>query len=288
MKLLRDISSELPAWSGVAMWVVLALLVTLGFALIPMAGGDDWETFHGAAQRILAGAPLYGERVTNSYYSNPPWVAALLLPLAVFPVKWGWAALSSLNLIALLFLTRRWNHGLVKPLLVLTSPAAFYILLHGQIEPLILALLFLPKTWWPLAALSKPQIGLGMLFGVPRSMILRAAALAAGVLVLSLLLFGNWPAALLNQPSPFVGAAHNLWLGLWPFQVPAALILILLGIRRADDRLLVSAGPFASPYATTSSLIGPWMAVISFLKDWEAALVWAAWWGATAYRLFGG
>jgi len=287
MRFVRHESGSPTPWAIVALWGLLAMLLTVAFAMVPMAGGDDWATFRGAAQRILTGAPLYGQRVTVSYYSNPPWVALILTPLAILPAKWGWAALNSLNLIALVFLTRRWNSGLIKLVLVLSSPATFYILLHGQIEPLVLTFLLLPKTWWPLAALTKPQIGLGMAFGVPRRKILGAVALAGGVLALSLLLFGNWPGALLSQPSPFVEGAHNLWLGLWPFQLPAGLILILLGIRRADERLLVSAGPFASPYATTSSLIGPWMAVLSFLKDWEAGLVWLAWWGATAYRMFG-
>jgi len=27
--------------------------------------------------------------------------------------------------------------------------------------------------------------------------------------------------------------------------------------------------------------------VVSCLKDWEGGLVWLAWWGATAYRMFG-
>jgi len=287
MSWFRNEAREASPWAMLALWFALAVLLTIAFALIPMAGGDDWETFRGAAQRILTGVPLYGQRVAASYYSNPPWVAVTLTPLAILPAKWGWAALNSLNLIALIFLTRRWTNGLIKPLLVLSSPATIYILLHGQIEPLVLAFLLLPKTWWPLAALTKPQIGLGMAFGVPRRKILSAAAVAGAVLILSLLLFGNWPMALLNQPSPFVEGAHNLWLGLWPFQVPVGLLLILLGIRRADERMLVSAGPFASPYATTSSLIGPWMAVVSFLKDWEAGLVWLAWWGATAYRMFG-
>jgi len=132
-------------------------------------------------------------------------------------------------------------------MLALSSPASFSILLHGQIDPLVLTLLLLPKTWWPLAALTKPQIGLGMAFVMPRRKILSALALAGTVLVLDLLLFGNWPVALFNQPSPFVEGAHNLWLGLRPFQVQVGLILILLGIRLADKLLLVSAGPFASP-----------------------------------------
>ncbi len=170
----------------------------------------------------------------------------------------------------------------------MTSPAALYILLHGQVEPLILAAVFLPREWWPLAALTKPQIGLGLAFGIQRRGLLRAALITVGVLLLSLVLFGAWPRDLLAQPTPFVEGAHNLWLGLWPFQVPAAVALILLGMRRHDERLLVAAGPFASPYATTSSLIGPWLALVSFLREWESALVWAAWWGAVAYRFLAG
>jgi hypothetical protein len=142
--------------------------------------------------------------------------------------------------------------------------------LHGQIEPLLLAFLLLPKSWWPLAPFPKPQIGLEMVFYVPRRKILSTAAVTGAAWILSLLLFGSWPMALFNQLSPFVEQAHNLWLGLWPLQVPVGLLLILLGIRRADERMLVSAGPSASPYAATSSLIGPWMAGVSFLKDWEA------------------
>jgi hypothetical protein len=264
------------------------LVLTIGFGLIPMAGGDDWVTFQGAAHRILSGVPLYGEKVTVSYYSNPPWLAAALIPLALLPARWGWAGLNALNLIVLLMLARRWTRGWLKPALVLTSPAAFYILLHGQVEPLILAAVFLPREWWLLAASTKPQIGLGLAFGLHRRHLLRAVVVSLGVMLLSLAVFGLWPQALLAQPSPFIEGAHNLWLGLWPFQVPAAVALILLGMRRDDERLLVSAAPFASPYATTSSLIGPWLAMVSFLKSWEAAVVWAAWWGAVVYRFIAG
>lgn len=274
-------------WTRVVFGLLVGVLLTVAFAMVPMAGGDDWVTFRGAGLRILAGAPLYGEKVAVSYFSNPPWVAVLLLPLAVLPERWGWAALNSVNLIALVFLVRRWNRGLVKPILVLSSPAAFYILLHGQIEPLVLLVLFLPREWWALAAFTKPQAALGLLFGVPKTRLLRALVILGAAAALSLLFFGDWPLALLRQPSPFIEGAHNLWVGLWPFQVPMAVAIILLGVRRKDERLLVAAGPFASPYATTSTLIGPWLAVCAFLNDWEAGLVWVAWWGATVYRMLG-
>lgn len=53
----------------------VVLILLLAFALVPIPGGDDWETFYGAARRILAGSPLYGSKVTHAYYSNLPWLA---------------------------------------------------------------------------------------------------------------------------------------------------------------------------------------------------------------------
>ena len=79
----------------------------------------------------------------------------------------------------------------------------------------------------------------------------------------------------------------NLWLGLWPFQVPAGVTLLLFGLSRKDERLLLAASPFLSPYATISSMLGPWLAVLMFLEKWQAAIVWLSWWAAVAYRGLG-
>ena len=106
--------------------------------------------------------------------------------------------------------------------------------------------------------------------------------------LLSIAIFGNWPAQLIRQRASVIEgtvyAAHNLWRNLWPFQLPAGIVLILLGLRRQDARWLVAASPFLSPYAPMSSLLGPWLALASTLKDWEAGLVWLSWWGAVIYR----
>jgi len=75
-----------------------------------------------------------------------------------------------------------------------------------------------------------------------------------------------------------------LWLGLFPFQVPVGVSLILFGISRKDEKLLIAGSPFLSPYAATSSLIGPWLAVSCFLNDWQVFIVWLSWWGAVIYR----
>ncbi len=268
----------------------LAVLVvlTLGFVLIPVPGGIDWETFYGAAQRIWTGEPIYGEMVSvHSHFYNPPWVAVLLAPTGLVPADWGRAILSASTLLVTAAVVRHWRGGLGRTVLALLSPPIIYTILHGEIDALVLAGVLLPQQWWVLVALAKPQVALGLLFGIPRSRWLAAAAITAVVLAISLIWFGNWPLALLNQPRSLINETWNLWLGLWPFQVPVGVTLILLGISRKDERLLLAASPFLSPYATTSSLLGPWIAVLLYLRGWQAAVVWLSWWAAVAFRGLG-
>ncbi len=273
-----------PLWIVIATMFIVTILITVGFVLSPIITGDDWETFHGAAWRVLRGQPLYDTPITFAYFSNPPWVTVALIPFSLLPLRWGWALVSSLSFLAILGLSYHLRLGLLKTVLALSSPAMIYIALHGQIDALLLAGIFLPLEWRALLALAKPQVTFGLLFGIPPRRWLRALLLTAGMVLLSLAVFGMWPREWLAQPREFANEAHNLWLGLWPFQVPAGVTLILLGISRTDDKLLIAGSPFLSPYAATSSLIGPWLAVSAFLKDWQVFLVWLSWWGAVIYR----
>lgn len=284
---LPDASGARPRWVEAAVLAAAMLAVLVLFVLTPLPGGDDWETFRGAALRILSGRELYGSKITHAYFSNPPWLAVAALPAAILPFKWGWGVLSIASLGAALLLARRWTSGIVKPLLVLGSPAMFYTILHGQIDAIILAMALLPREWWLLAALTKPQTALGLIAGLSRRSAGRAVLLAAAFVGVTMLFFGFWPARLLGQPSPFVGAAHNLWAGIWPFQIPVGVALLLLAIRRTETVLLMAGSPFLSPYAATSTLLGPWLAVTAILSDRESLIVWLAWWAAVVYRLTG-
>jgi hypothetical protein len=272
------------SWRISLMFAVIGLGLLAGFALSSIPEADDWIIFYETGQRVWAGAPLYGTPTHFNYYTYPPWLAVVIAPLSLLPIRWGWAALCCISLCVTLVLARRWQTGLVRPILAMVSPAMAYIILHGQVDALLLAGLLLPREWWFLVGLTKPQVTLGLILGVERQRIFRAAALSGLIFLISIVWLGNWPLQLLRQPAAFVYATHNLWLGLWPFQVPAGVALILLGVKRQDERLLVAASPFLAPYAATSSLLGPWLAVASFLNDWEAALVWVCWWGAVLYR----
>jgi hypothetical protein len=272
-----------PIELGVAALAGLALIIV--FTLAPIPGGDDWEIFHGAAQRILKGVPLYGEKVTHGYYYNPPWLAVLFAPLGGLPFRLGWAILSVVSLVGVAAVVRRWGGSLIATILVLLSPAMIYTLLHGQIDGLVLSGVLLPQEWWILVAVTKPQIAIGLLLGIPRAKLLRALLVSGLVLLVSFLLFGNWPLQAYRQPRTFQDQTHNLWLGLWPFQVPAGIALLLLGMSRRDERWLIAGSPFLLPYAATSSLLGPWAVLCTVLTEWQALIVLASWWGAVVYRM---
>src|SRR5690606_16539584 len=152
--------SSLQSRQNVVFALTLFAILTFAFFVSPWPGGDDWETFQGAAQRLLDGESLYGTRITHAYYSNPPWLATLLIPLGLLPFKLGWAILCAASLGAALLLLRRWQPqaGLVKPLLILLSPPMVYILMHGQIDALVISGVWLPTQYWAIVALTKPQV----------------------------------------------------------------------------------------------------------------------------------
>jgi hypothetical protein len=283
----RPIELTLTTRQQVLLAGAAVLLLTVLFGLFPMPGGDDWDFYRSAVQRMLSGQSLYTAKIglNNVEYHYPPWVAAALLPLGVLPHHWGRALLNALTFGVLVLVARRYKLSAAKQAMLLLSPPMFYILLHGQIDALVLGILLLPEPWRLILSITKPQVSIAFVFGISRKYWLRAVIIAAGVTLASLLVFGLWPLELLRQPSDFIGMGLNIWGGLWPFQVPLGLVLLLRAIERRDDRYLMAASPFFMPYAATSSLIGPWAALCGFLKDWQALLVLLAWWAASFSRL---
>jgi len=80
-------------------------------------------------------------------------------------------------MLAVLFIAIKWEISVLKTALALASPAMTYIILHEQIDLIILAGICLSYEFYPLLALGKPQVALGLLFGIPRSYWLRSAIL---------------------------------------------------------------------------------------------------------------
>ncbi|MCQ3933134.1 MAG: hypothetical protein DPW16_22020 [Chloroflexi bacterium] len=275
----RPAAHRLPVWTALQKPLLTFALLTATFGLAPLTVGDDWLTLDHAARRLVAGDSLYGIQDPH-FYANPPHVAALLVPITYLPPRLSYALVAALTLTLTLLLVGRWCEEAVplKTLLTIFSPPMFYILLHGQIDILVLAGVLLPPSWWGLVAITKPQIVLGLVLGIPRRHWVKAGLIVGVMLTLSLLLLGNWITDWLTYGSRLTAYPHNLWRGMWPFQVPLGLFFGLQGIRYHNEKLLVAASPFLVPYAALSSFIGVWLVALSDLNRWQAMALWVGWW----------
>lgn len=270
------------ATKHIALTFVIFLLL---FIIAPLPGGDDWLTLTLAAKRLASGQPLYGIQ-DPYYYANPPHLAMLLIPVAYLP--YSLALLQATSLTLTLALLMRWcpEDALLKFILTLFSPPMLYILLHGEIDVLILGGVLLPPSLWVLVAITKPQVAIGLVLHIPRRQWVIAGATVIMVFVLTWLLLGAWWVEWLKQSHALVNYGHNLWGGLWPFQVPLGVFLCLQGLKYHDERYSIAGSPFCSPYATIGSLIGVWLVGLSFLNRWQAVLLWGCWWGVVVIRIY--
>jgi len=274
-------------WKKVSLIALIALASVVAFWSIPYDLGDDWATYKGSIERALHGQNIYADPINDiNYFSNPPWVIVLLLPLGILPAKLGWAILSCLTLLSLFFLARKYRFSPLKLGLFLLSPAVIYTILHGQIDALVLAAFLLPLELRPIIAITKPQVSLGLLFFSDLRNWKRTVLITIGILVVSFLVFGNWPFQLIQQSKPFINARHNYLAGTWPLFLPVAIGLSLMGIAKKDLRFFMASSPFFSPYAAVSSFIGVWFAGCSNLKTWQVAVVLVSWWGGILYKAF--
>ncbi|MBZ0315073.1 MAG: hypothetical protein K8L91_01550 [Anaerolineae bacterium] len=274
-------------WTGVKVGLLVVLLGAI-LILAPLPGGDDWASFMSASRRLVAGERLYGVPDPH-YYANPPYVAALLAPLAWLPLQVSFALSTVLTLLASMRLIHLWceDDRLFKATLTMLSPPMFYILLHGQIDVLVLAGVLLPSRFWILTALAKPQGAIGLVMGIERKEYSKAVMISGAVLVVCFLLWGNWVHDMLAHSDDIAAYGQNYWQGLWPFQVPQGVFFILQGMRLKDNRLLVAASPFCVPYAAPSSFIGAWIVAMSYLDRWQVAALWCSWWGCLLLRAYG-
>jgi hypothetical protein len=264
-------------WRFFLFGLSLCLLI-VAFALAPLPGGDDWETFRGAAQRIIDGTPLYGTKITFSHYYNAPWLAVLFTPLSLLPFRWGWSVLSVVSILNVFLLCKRWKMGRVKLIVILLSPPMMYMFLHGNIDAFVLGGVLLPKEFWPIVAVTKPQTTIALILGALNSKLRVTIFITVFIFIVSFAFFGNWPMAIAAQPVEMIDAGHNLFRGIWPFQVVFGLALAFFGWKYHDEKYLVGSSPFFSPYAATSTMLGPLMLLVSKVKNWQAVLIVCSYW----------
>lgn len=266
--------------------ILAAVAVTAGFYYSPIPFGFDWKTFTETGRRLLSGVSLYSTMTSFAWFSNPPWVALFMVPFSLLPLRVGWAIMGTLNLVICGALAWKYKLGLAKLALLVSSPPVVYTLINGQIDLLALCFLLLPAMFWPVAAITKPQVGLGLLF--PIKSWRQAVLVGVCVVAVTMLLFGPWPIELIRQPKSYINSPHNFWLELFPYCTVIGVVFIVMGMQRRDERHLLLGSPFCLPYATTGNFAGAWLALSSLLETWQVAAVWVTWWAAVSYRLVSG
>ena len=197
-------------------------------------------------------------------------------PFSLFSARALWSIFGAGSLTVCAALATKLKISLVNSVLLMTSPPVVIAIFYGNIDVLVLGCLLLPEAFWPIMALTKIQLGLGLLLPFDHKW-LRNLCVAAGVGLASVLLWGLWPLSVLREPGPGL-SMNNYWLYLRPLNLLAGLALLWAGCRRKDWRLNLAAGPFLSSYAQVGNFVGVWLALAQLLPDLVVALIWLAWW----------
>lgn len=258
-----------------------AVFAGLG-SLIPQEGlfAFDWRLFQ-------------GEWEAQAFH--PPWTGIILLSLT-------WPLFAGLSMTGvLLAVWKRAAHPISAAASLLTLPL-FWTLFLGQMDGLMtLGLLGLP--WLAPLALMKPQVTV-FAFAARRSWLLALA----GFLLLSFLLWGFWPADMIQALAFYEEGNYEQDIALRGWGIPLALVLIWFS--RGDMDMLMGAGCFATLHLIPYNLLpltpaisrlrpGPALAACVFswlplLSNWTGpAGWWLGWvfilwlWGALAWQRAG-
>jgi alpha-1,2-mannosyltransferase len=244
----RDVAIRLLPLIAVAVCVVFVGAIVVAAAASGTLG-FDFLAYHGAAQRVLAGAPLYDPTVQQTggfglFYYPPPFVLGVL-PLALLPgpvAMWVWTGLMLAAFalgVAVMPVppTVRW---LTVLLAGLSWPFAFAIKL-GQVGPLLFLLFAIGWRWMDRprtlglaaagGAIVKLQPGLllvwALLTGRIRAVVVGGVVIAVAALAATVLAGGPgvWPdyVSLLRNVSDPIATEHNFTPGAIAYQLGAGM-----------------------------------------------------------------
>jgi hypothetical protein len=257
-------------------FLIAFLICSYAISLVPGELYDDWRIYRHAAQNVLRGETPYFE---NTGYFNPPWVAILLIPFSLVPFRIGAGMLSTTTISIVISICLKYKFSKIKVILIAVSPIVFYIIIHSQIDALVLAGIFLPVSWWPLVAISKPQIAIALgAHALNKATIKSSIIILTVVLGVSFMIFGFWPSHSMNNSPEILNAPWNMWHDIWPLYFPIGLTFVLLGIQQNKVDWLIVASPFLFPYAAYSSFLGIWIILHKKINNWQTVILWAASW----------
>lgn len=271
----------LAKWQQILLVITVVTLVFIGFYSVSLDNGYDWRIIRNGVLRLTQGQSPLGY---DSGFYGPPWLALALFPIAILPFKVSLALLNTLTLLGVMAFAIRYHLGALKTILLLTSPPIIFTLWLGQLDVLILLVLFLPVQWWFLGALAKPQAAFGIIGKLLHQRRAWLPTLLWMVVIISATFFiwGWWVEFILNRASSQNQAndVHNVLRGFWPFQLVVGVGLLSIAYERNDERLYMASSPFLFSYAASYSYFAPFLAALSMLRRWQSMLIWLVWWGA--------
>lgn len=223
---------------------LLVMLVYVAIWLSPERG-HDWRDSFAPAGRTWLEPYQYP-------FHNPPWVALLLWPIAILPLRLGFIVNGLLTIAITVWPVLRSGGSWLAVLVTLLSPPFIVIQLAGNIEWIPMLGIIIGGAWSVPLLIAKPQtVGLVSILYIKRSGFnWRFWLPMAGVLVVSFLIWGWWPAKIPPLPED-----SSIWyLSIFPWGVPLGIVCAWLAWRHDSLRWTPLAGIFLAPYFGIGSL----------------------------------
>ncbi|HTP01346.1 MAG TPA: hypothetical protein VMJ64_08235 [Anaerolineales bacterium] len=214
---------------------------------------SDWHfTFYPAVVYLLHGQNPYQVATLH----NPVWALLPLVPFALFgETAGGWLfaifSLFTYGFVAYRLKARPWALAAF-----LLSPPVLNSLILGNIDALILWGFLLPAPIGLFLVLAKPQLGIGIAIywgyvawkeGRMRKLVITFLPVTI-FFCASFAIFGNW---LASRGDDVVAAYWNA--SLFPWSVPAGIMLLYLGLKYLKQRMAIASSPLLSPYVSFGS-----------------------------------
>ncbi len=242
-------------------------------------GGDWWLLF--------SQADILDPYATRRFIS-PPFIPVLVSPFKLFG-SWSLAVMMALTATLAAALVRD-AHGKIDlfSLAAVYTSYPFMALIHtGQIE--WIPLLGLATGGWLGAALiaMKPQAGLlaGLVWFIRSDQKLAYITMAVGLLSVSFLIWGNWPASMLANMAEIPDTKR--WPGImgvsiWPWGIPIGVALLVDAIRQAGLRnatvLAILATLMLTPYFNVQSMVGLIALAFPMIRKRAVLIAWILLW----------
>jgi len=269
---------ELPLYQKIVSVIIVFIFVIVIFYIFP-AQSTDWHfTFYPVSKILL-------HPYSVKTFVNPPWTTLLLYPLHFYSVDISQAINTSINFIVIGLLVVKRKGDLLSLVLILTSFPFLSLLANGSIEWIPALGFILQNGWGLLLLLAKPQSGIlaalawftsaknKHLFFVP----------AILTLILSFIVWGNWPAEMIANIRYMDNAKYGLFtvsVYPWPWAIPLGLGLIfyILKYKPSNSEILGTLATYCLvPYFVPHSLIIPF-ALLSISHRRLSILFWVLLW----------